>query len=229
MGDYDFSFLYDLGLNKLINSDFTTLKFIANFYECNLESIRTIFKRNSSIFIKYGYKVLNGCDFEECREKNKSHFSSRARSVGLLNEECVVIFAYLLRKSDKTLSVIKHNEIKNYKFHQKMMELYTSKDFIKKYEKEMSFLIHSIFDKFHKIEEQVPCGDYYIDFVIDNKLAIECDENDHHYYDKNKEIDREKFIRKSGFEVIRYNTMSDNMLGFMGEISDFLYHIESKQ
>lgn len=225
MGDYDFSFLYDLGLNKLINSDFTTLKFIANFYECNLESIRTVFKRNSSIFIKYGYKVLNGCDLEECREKNKSHFSSRARSVGLLNEECVVIFAYLLRKSDKTLSVIKHNEIKNYKFHQKMMELYTSKDFIKKYEKEMSFLIHGIFDKFHKIDEQVSCGKYYIDFVIDDKLAIECDENNHSSYDKNIEKDRENFLKQNGYEIMRYNTKNNNMLEFMGEISEFLQKI----
>lgn len=221
MNTYDFSFLNNLGLNKLTDRDYTIVKYVAHFYEVNIKTIKTILKRNYHIFVDNGYEVLSGSTLNECKKNNQNHFSSMTSTIGLLNNKCVVIFAYFLRKSDKTLMIIKENDIRNHEFHEKIMGLYTSNDFVKKYEKEMGFLIHSIFDKFHKIEEQVSCGGYYIDFVIDNKLAIECDENNHCYYDKNKEIDREKFLRKSGYEVMRYNTMSDNMLGFMGEISDF--------
>lgn len=99
---------------------------------------------------------------------------------------------------------------------------YNDKIFVKKYEKELGFLLNKIFSKNHIIESQYRVDNYKIDFVIDNKIAVECDENDHVYYDEYKEKIRERCITDKGFILLRYNTKRNNMLEFIGEVCEQL-------
>ena len=99
---------------------------------------------------------------------------------------------------------------------------YNDKIFVKKYEKELVFLLNKIFSKNHIIESQYRVDNYKIDFVIDNKIAVECDENDHVYYDEYKEKIRERCITDKGFILLRYNTKRNNMLEFIGELCEQL-------
>ena len=54
------------------------------------------------------------------------------------------------------------------------------------------------------------------------EFIIECDENGHSYYDNESEIKREKYIRSKGYRILRYDTRENNMLGFIGKISNDL-------
>lgn len=63
--------------------------------------------------------------------------------------------------------------------------------------------LKDFFSVYHKkVESQVPCGQYIIDFVIDS-YAIEYDENDHRSYDGVKEKERESIIINAGYKIIR--------------------------
>lgn len=54
------------------------------------------------------------------------------------------------------------------------------------------------------LDRQVQCGSYVVDFVINNSLAIEFDENNHIQYDKKKEQERENFILER-YKLVRVN------------------------
>lgn len=205
-----------------LDEQYTTVQNVADFYDVPKKTIETAILRNREILDKYGYTVLNYDELKEYKERIGVVLNSKVRTITLLNRECLVIIAYLLSKTEKTLRMIGLNDINNHKFHEDLLQLYTQNDYVKKYEKELGFLIHSVFDKFHKIEEQVRCGKYLIDFVIDNTIAIECDEYGHSHYSQKKEQKREEYIKGCGYSILRYDTRKNNMLGFIGEISNFL-------
>ncbi len=70
-------------------------------------------------------------------------------------------------------------------------------------EKEFSFLLQDYANYLGlKLERQIGCGDYLIDFVINDKLAIEFDENNYLRYDKEKELEREKYINQY-YDLVR--------------------------
>ena len=205
-----------------LDNEYTTVQNISDYFNVPTETIKTIIKRNRMLLVKHGYKTIKGDslkDFIKCKNGN---LNSKTRSLSLINRECIVVISYLLTKTDITLKIINLNKIYNRDFHNELIQSHTHNDYIKKYEKELGFLIHSIFDEFHIIEDQVKCGRYYIDFVIDNELAIECDENGHSYYDNESEIKREKYIISKGYRILRYDTRENNMLGFIGKISNDL-------
>ena len=206
---------------NFLDDKYTTVQDIADYFNVPTETIKTIIKRNKTLLIKHGYKTIKGDLLKDLRCKN-GNLNSKTRNLSLINRECIVVISYLLTKTDITLKIINLNEIYNRDFHNELIQSHTHNDYIKKYERELGFLIHSIFDEFHIIEDQVKCGRYYIDFVIDNELAIECDENGHSYYDNENETKREKYIRSKGYRILRYDTRENNMLGFIGEISNAL-------
>lgn len=54
------------------------------------------------------------------------------------------------------------------------------------------------------LDRQVQYGDYVIDFVINNSVAIEFDEKNHSSYDKEKEQERERLILER-YKLVRIN------------------------
>lgn len=67
--------------------------------------------------------------------------------------------------------------------------------------------IIKIFGKYHNYKTQYAVEQYKIDlYFTDLKLAIECDENNHQYYEQDKEIERHHFIQeKLQCTIIRFN------------------------
>lgn len=81
---------------------------------------------------------------------------------------------------------------------------------IKQKRKKLGAFISTAFKDVFSIEEQVKCGTYYIDYVIEEKVAIECDEHGHKSYSKQKELVREEYIRRKGYKLIRFNPDSED-------------------
>ena len=72
-------------------------------------------------------------------------------------------------------------------------------------EKNLSFHLQDYANHLElKLDRQVRCGNYVIDFVINNRLAIEFDENKHTQYDKKKEQERENYILQR-YKLVRIN------------------------
>lgn len=90
--------------------------------------------------------------------------------------------------------------------------------FRKIYENSMENILNKLLGKYNKIEKQVKCDKYFIDFVINDNIAIEVDENGHASYNKENEIKRETMLINNGYKVFRFNPMKEDMLVFIGEI-----------
>ena len=112
--------------------------------------------------------------------------------------------------------------INNCDLYKELISSHSLLSFNKKYENELGYLLNSLLGKYNNVESQVRCGKYKIDFVINNHIAIECDENGHSCYDLNNEIKREKYIKSQGYVVFRYDTRERNMLSFMAEIIQYI-------
>ena len=93
--------------------------------------------------------------------------------------------------------------------------------FLKRYQTELSVLIDTIFHN-HNVEHEKYVEGYRIDFLIDNHIAIECDETGHDYYDVKHEKSREAVMGKYGYVFYRYDVRDNNMLLFIGDLLDSL-------
>ena len=205
------------------NEDFQcTVKTLADFYEVGIEAIKTIIKRNRSMF-EDEYLVFYPKDIEFKRMVDAEKISRYTSTISVFSLIGILHLSFYIRNKT-SLSIqywLLNNKLNLYNL-LNSKSCYNDKIFVKKYEKELGFLLNKIFSKNHIIESQYRVDNYKIDFVIDNKIAVECDEYDHVYYDKYKEKIRERCITDKGFILLRYNTKRNNMLEFIGEVCEQL-------
>lgn len=205
------------------NEDFQcTVKTLSDFYEVGIEAIKTIIKRNRSMF-EDEYLVFYPKDIEFKRMVDAEKISRYTSTISVFSLIGILHLSFYIRNKT-SLSIqywLLNNKLNLYNL-LNSKSCYNDKIFVKKYEKELGFLLNKIFSKNHIIESQYRVDNYKIDFVIDNKIAVECDENDHIYYDEYKEETRERCIIDKGFILLRYNTKRNNMLEFIGEVCEQL-------
>lgn len=96
----------------------------------------------------------------------------------------------------------------------------------KRSRKEIDFkecLIHFFSAFGYEVIHQYRVGVYYLDFFVPYiNIGIEYDENNHRYYDKSKEEERENFIKNSiGCKIIRISEEHDNYYN-LGIISKYI-------
>lgn len=109
-----------------------------------------------------------------------------------------------------------------------LVSSFFSEEFMnKKYQKELSFLIDSVFYE-HKVEHEKTIGVFRVDCLIDDVIVVECDEPNHKYYNFDFEKKREQYLISKGYIILRYQTKDDNMLGFIGKISDCIAELSKK-
>lgn len=96
----------------------------------------------------------------------------------------------------------------------------------KRSRKEIDFkecLIHFFSAFGYEVIHQYRVGVYYLDFFVPSiNIGIEYDENNHRYYDKSKEEERENFIKNSiGCKIVRISDEHDNYYN-LGIISKYI-------
>lgn len=92
-------------------------------------------------------------------------------------------------------------------FNVKLMKTSKEEEFYSDLWNIMTALNHTI--KQHERIE-LSYGTVIIDFLIDNSLIAEYDENDHKHYDKDKEKLREAELKKLGYKFIRLSDRNSN-------------------
>ena len=137
----NFNFLNEFDLSYLKNG-FVTIKTMANFYNVSIESIKTIIKRNIELFKNLGYIVLKGKELKNIKNENYKEIDKYCSIIALLNNKCIVCLAYLLPQSEIKYQIISYNMKFNNNFHNELMSISSDEFYMKKYEKELGFLIH---------------------------------------------------------------------------------------
>ena len=72
-----------------------------------------------------------------------------------------------------------------------------------------------------KFRRQQPIGNYIVDFAsFEKRIVIELD-GGHHKKNKEKDIERDRFLTEKGYTVLRFwnNDVFDNLDGVMGGVS----------
>lgn len=142
--------------------------------------------------LKLFKKYLKTINSNSLVDKSRTLYE-QYRSVPRIDLVFIDKVKHILNTSDTQESLIRRFRMKRYE------------------EKTIPYIIESFKDVYNPIY-QYKVGNYFIDLYIPElNLAIECDENGHRFYDKQKELEREQYIKnKLGCEFIRYNPNDKN-------------------
>lgn len=194
-----------------------TLRALAKEFGEKYESLQRKIERYSDSLIG---------DIEEINISNK--LFDRLKRVGAIpnkTPKAIVIYPMGVAKIAYLSEGTMQHKIRDklgkadHKLHKELSTKYSNVYFAKKYQKEMSYLINNIFHS-HKVENEKYVDGYRIDFLIDNHIAIECDEAVHDYYDKDHEKRREETLANKNYTFYRYDVRNGNVLSFIGDIID---------
>ncbi|MDF2952363.1 MAG: hypothetical protein K0S18_1946 [Anaerocolumna sp.] len=208
-------------IDKYIEGFFgLTIFQVANYYKTNTKTIDTIIRRNREEFCNDGIYRING-DKLKSFKKFHNEIPAKTPYLLLIPYACILRIAFKLQNNN-TATKLREDVCSKYPLLYEELMSFNIKLINKKYELELKELISKIFSKYHKIDYQYKIHNYFVDFLIDDKLIIECDENGHDNYNNVDEIKRETFLLGKGYKLLRYDTRSNDMLEFIGEISNKL-------
>ena len=196
-----------------------SMRMIADYYEVDIETVKKCYQHNCDeinsdgvVHKKYSEmeKSLrsNNIPINICHGKLEAQLSDTVTlsiphtGLKLFSKRAVIHFAVFLRNSQVA------EQVRNYILKNKnSIYLPMFKDVkINIHSKENTIyqILKNVFLDIADVSRQVSCGNYHIDYVI-NDCAIECDEYGHRDRDIKYEKNREKYIKSQGYKVIRYN------------------------
>jgi len=189
----------------LLKNNVHTTEMMADYYEVNSELIRYFIKSNKNELELDGLKVLKGKDLKDFKEliginltPNKKNYSA----LTIFPIKAILKIGILLAGSDVAKLVREELIKQDPKLYEELINGHRLKfkKFEQKYYDYLSFSFGS-----ENIQKQISCGNYLIDFVLYENIAIEIDENGHSSYSKEKEIIRENYITNNDYKIIRFN------------------------
>ncbi|MEC2153240.1 DUF559 domain-containing protein [Bacillus velezensis] len=197
-------------INTLPATKELTLQMLSDYYEVSVETIRTVVKRNMKV-LKH-YDELRLIETKNMDNELLLHLGryKKVRKLSLVNINGVIRIGLLLK--DSFIARQFQKKVRNLNWPKRLSEVVIGNSVYKAKEKKLGLFINTAFKNVFSIEQQVKCGGYFIDYVIDKKVAIECDEHGHKYYPKHKELEREEYIKRNGYKLIRFNPDSEESI-----------------
>ena len=204
---------------------------VSNYYEVSNEAIKTVIKRHRDELEEDGIMTLKGGELKEFKNKvcevhigDTKLIGSKTTALNLLNRSNVLLIAFYLQNNDianKIKSELLSISPESYKYYS---DITLSVGYKKRHEKGFEEVLYPLLHKYNKIKKQVRCNNYRIDFVINDLIAIEIDENGHEGYDTEDELKREKCIKDNGYVLMRFNPDNKNCFEFIGEIIQLIHN-----
>lgn len=192
-----------------------TARQVADYFEVPINSINTTTKRYREELDEYGVKTILGIELINFKNNFdqetliKYKLNKANRSLNLYETKAIFKLAFLLEESDIAKQI---REILKDEYPNVYCSLSSTPAKFKRYEDKLEYMLNEIFGDYIKIEKQIKCGDYYIDYVINELIAIECDEYGHSGYNKKREKQRQTYIENKGYTMVRYNPQKDNLI-----------------
>ena len=196
-----------------------SMRMIADYYEVDIETIEKCYQRNKNEIDSDGVVHKKYSEMENvllrqnvstkiCHGKLEAQLSDTVTlsiphtGLKLFSKRAVIHFAVFLRNSQVAKQVRDYISKSNNPIYLHMLE--DTKVNIHNKENKIYQILKNVFSGIADVKRQVSCGNYHIDYVI-NDCAIECDEYGHRDRDIKYEENREKYIKSQGYKVIRYN------------------------
>lgn len=204
---------------------------VANYYEVSNDCISTIIGRHRRKLEEDGMRILRGKELKELKisltdihKRGQLPIGNKTTALTLLNRSNILLIAFYLQNNDmanKIKSELLSISPESYKYYS---DITLSVGYKKRHEKGFEEVLYPLLHKYNKIEKQVRCSNYRIDFVINDLIAIEIDENGHGGYSTEDELKREKCIKDNGYILIRFNPDKQNCFEFIGEIIQLMHN-----
>ncbi|AWD87901.1 MULTISPECIES: DUF559 domain-containing protein [Bacillus] len=198
-------------IEMLLTTKEFTVQMISVYYEVPEDTIKSVLKRNMKLLKQYA--EIRTVEMKILKHESAIFKSARFKKVRKLS--LVNIYGFL------RIGLLLHNSIIAREFQknvrhldlpERLTDIVIGSAEYKAKEKKLGLFISTAFSGIFSIEQQVKCGAYFIDYVIDKKVAIECDEHGHKYYSKHKELEREEYIKRNGYKLIRFNPDSEESI-----------------
>lgn len=193
-------------LPYMVNGYFL-LKGVGEYYCKPYKTIETVIKRNRNEFEQHNeIKVLKSDELKEFKKTNDSYKGINALTliningllrVGLLLQDSII--------SEELKLLLVRNGIPD--IYENIFTSINHRALLK--QNQLHKIIQETLDSLVSVDTQVKCGNYRVDFLIDNNIVVECDEYGHENYRLNEELARENFLRNKGYRVVRYNPDGD--------------------
>jgi len=164
-------------------------------------SVNKIAERNKSILEKFRKKErikTNGGE-QNCFVYNRDGIIEICK-LSSSSVDNKIILLNILNVSDEQLSFIINRNNHLYK------------------ENELKAILNKVFQNICLITNQVICGKYRIDFILDSNIIVECNENNHEGYDKKYEQERKLFLLNKGYTILEYNPDKDDVFNLINNI-----------
>jgi very-short-patch-repair endonuclease len=102
-------------------------------------------------------------------------------------------------------------------------EVHHIKRYHPKEEELMGFLMRA-YSRSHSCRVQHCVGPYRVDMVIDNRIVVECDEDNHAGYDAVREAERHNFLERRGYTLYRFDCDSPtfDLATVIADLNDLL-------
>ena len=196
-----------------------TTKMVADYYDVDFGVIQTCYARNKQEIESDGVVKRRLSDFNDSVlksfDKNQYNISFKIEDYEVIIPNCgVLCFSPLaiikigIFLCDSVVADNLKEEIVKTNNTKLIELLLRNKANIHKKEMKLYNILNQAFGENYIIQKQVSCGNYRIDFVINN-IAIECDEFGHKNRDVIYERERQNYIEKQGYQIIRYNPDDD--------------------
>lgn len=207
-------------LNTIYNVEWATKKQVADYYKVKIQAISSLIFDNKDTLIKDGLIVLKGLDIVKSKVIRYKNFTKKrgnytfildngeeltvgGKGITLFNNRTFLRTGMLLTESEVAAEIrqsLLHENATLYYELSKSNQLR-----FKKWETEVKNFLEFSFGP-EKVNYQVVCGKYKIDFILFNKVIVEVDEFGHMGYCSEKEKEREDYIIKNtNYKLIRYN------------------------
>lgn len=210
-----------------------TTKMVAEYYEVDMDAVQKVYQRNKKNisltgvkFIKNVSELLKSQKSTPLIEKHQgwqkiifyNSVEIRVPNSGLnvFDLKSIIFIGIQLRSS--IISKKFREEIAKSKCVGVLQLLKDNNPNIYNKQFKMHQILNCVFKNIYQVKQQVSCGIYKIDFVINN-LAIECDENGHKDRSYKYELKRSKYIESNGYKILRYNPdIEDNIFKLINVI-----------
>ena len=184
---------------------------VANYYEIPKPTLESVIEDHKEELEEDGLKTIRKDDLREFKGNiQKEDIYSKikySRHLSLFTPKTVLKIGMLLNDS-LVAAEVKEQVIKS-KEENLINELaLVNKRKVK--ENRLKYQLLQAFNGICSFETQVKCGSYFIDFVLNGNIAVECDENGHEDRKPDYELKREKLIKNEGYKLIRYNPDSED-------------------
>ncbi|RXT03655.1 DUF559 domain-containing protein [Ammoniphilus sp. CFH 90114] len=186
---------------------FSTVEMVAEYYEVEKDTVNTLLRRHRRRLKELGIVKLSGAKLKSLKFHNRYVIGDNTPSLLVIPGHAFLEIGVLLKCSVVALEVCR--VIISTQTPGFVESLTRINGFLVK-QNSLKKVLSATFEGFPLDMEVWIDNKYRVDFLINNKVIVECDEFGHKERSNASEKEREYYIRQKGYHIIRFNPDSED-------------------